>query len=99
MNDTTASSELVVSGSMVFGRVGHLAIEDARLQCHLCGGWFVLLGAHAWHSHGLLAKEYRRDSGCAQQLRWLASNFETEPVVKRQSSFAGTRKGKNGSGK
>src|SRR4029450_957376 len=42
---------------------GRLAIEDGRLQCHLCGGWFVLLGAHAWHSHGLLAKEYRRVFG------------------------------------
>ena len=48
-----------------FGRFGVLA-EDPdgdTVQCHVCGDWYALVGAHANKTHGLRAAEYRRAFG------------------------------------
>jgi hypothetical protein len=38
--------------------------DEEKVQCHLCGGWFVLLGsAHLLRKHGIDADEYRRVAG------------------------------------
>ena len=40
------------------GEVPHDVVED-RVQCHLCGGWFGLVGASHLRWHGWTLKEYR----------------------------------------
>jgi len=47
----------------VHGRVGVLAADGERVQCHVCGGWFANLGQHATFGHGLDVDEYRRRFG------------------------------------
>src|SRR5687768_6327198 len=47
----------------VHGRVGVLADDGERAQCHVCGGWFHNVGSHASQSHGLHAEAYRARFG------------------------------------
>lgn len=48
-----------------FGRFGVLAADPdgETVQCHICGDWYTLLGAHANATHGLKADAYRRAFG------------------------------------
>jgi len=73
----------------IYGRLGHLAVEDDRLQCHLCGRWFVLLGAHAWHTHGLLAREYRRQFGLRASTALASASFRARKREQAALIFSG----------
>lgn len=44
-------------GGPYFGQFGVLADDGDRVQCHVCGDMFDLLGAHANHKHGLAGTE------------------------------------------
>lgn len=49
----------------MYGQLGILSydeIED-RIQCHICGEWFVYLFPHLRWKHGLTLDEYREDFG------------------------------------
>ncbi len=50
-----------------FGQFGVLADDGDRVQCHVCGDMFDLLGAHANHKHGLPADQYRQAFGLMQK--------------------------------
>ncbi len=43
----------------VFGRLGVLATDGQRVECHACGRWFHHLGHHVRQTHNLTADEYR----------------------------------------
>ena len=45
--------------------IGRLLIEDAgsRVQCHLCGRWWALLGMHVSRGHGMSPDAYREQFG------------------------------------
>ncbi|MDE3075535.1 MAG: hypothetical protein KGJ86_08905 [Chloroflexota bacterium] len=43
----------------IFGRLGVLADDGTRIQCHACGRYFLGLAHHVIQSHYLLPDEYR----------------------------------------
>lgn len=47
------------------GFIGALLFDEAtdKVQCHICGGWFVSLSHHIWHTHGMKAYEYKDKVG------------------------------------
>lgn len=51
-------------GTGLHAPVGELVVEEGtcRLCCHLCGGWYVSLGAHV-RAHGHTAETYRATMG------------------------------------
>jgi hypothetical protein len=53
----------------VHGQLGVLLDDGERVQCHACGEWFLHLGSHAFHSHGLRADDYRRTYGLMQKTK------------------------------
>lgn len=44
---------------------GQLVANDdgTRVQCHVCGRWFAVLGVHVARAHGMLGDEYREEFG------------------------------------
>jgi hypothetical protein len=50
-----------------FGQFGVLADDGDRVQCHVCGDMFDLLGAHTNFTHGLAADRYRQAFGLMQK--------------------------------
>jgi hypothetical protein len=53
-------------GTPLFGPLGELMVDrdEQRVQCHLCGGWYRVLGStHIRRAHGLTADEYRELTG------------------------------------
>ncbi|MFT4086308.1 MAG: MucR family transcriptional regulator [Gordonia sp. (in: high G+C Gram-positive bacteria)] len=48
---------------------GVLGSDDTRLQCHECGDWFVNLGAHVVHAHGIPTDDYRETWGLSPLTR------------------------------
>ena len=47
----------------VHGERGVLASDGEKVQCHLCGEWFVSLALHVRQIHDLTADEYREEFG------------------------------------
>ncbi len=45
------------------GAMGRLSAAGDRLQCHLCGRFYVSLAAHVVQRHGMRADEYRETFG------------------------------------
>src|SRR5687768_7586670 len=43
----------------VHGRIGVLADDGERAQCHLCGDFFGNLGGHVSQVHGVSPEEYK----------------------------------------
>jgi hypothetical protein len=53
-----------------------LAAPDGdAVQCHICGYWCALLGAHANASHGLRADAYRRAFGLRKTTALASANY------------------------
>jgi hypothetical protein len=46
-----------------YGELGSLTRAGDRLQCHLCGRFYVSLAAHVVQGHGMRADEYRETFG------------------------------------
>lgn len=44
----------------IFGQLGVLHTDGDRAECHICGGWYKLLGSHTFQAHGLYARTYRQ---------------------------------------
>jgi rubrerythrin len=62
MSDRLGGLVGLVDGMPYFGRLGELAYDpdEDRVQCHLCGEWFRLLGSsHLRRTHGWTLAEYR----------------------------------------
>src|SRR5918912_1159281 len=51
----------------IVGEPGVLRTDGDRAECHICGGWYKLLGSHVFHAHGLYAHTYRRLFGLRQR--------------------------------
>ena len=47
----------------MFGELGTLQIENDRVQCHICGKWFIALGQHVYKKHNISCDEYRKIYG------------------------------------
>jgi len=43
----------------IYGEPGVLRTDGDRAECHICGGWYKLLGGHVFQAHGLYADTYR----------------------------------------
>lgn len=51
-----------LDGTPLYAARGELPVDvdEQRVQCHLCGGWYRALGSsHLWRIHGVTADEYR----------------------------------------
>ncbi len=72
-------------GTGLHAPLGELAIEDGtlRLCCHVCGRWFVSLGAHV-RAHGYTAEAYRRAMGLCATLP-LTSSPLSATIARRQT--------------
>ena len=58
----TLSEPRLTDGTPYVGQLGKLAYDpdEDRVQCHLCGGWYRVLGsAHLRRTHGWTLAEYR----------------------------------------
>ena len=65
----------------MYGELGVLRDDGVRVQCHACGEWFLHLGSHTFHAHGLTADAYRERFGLMQKTKlggpaWLAMRRE-----------------------
>jgi hypothetical protein len=49
----------------MYGQLGVLAYDniDDKVQCHVCGKWFIYLAPHLRWKHNLTVDEYREDFG------------------------------------
>lgn len=57
-----AKAPYVPSGYSVLGALEYNPTKDL-LKCHICGGWFKMLGTHIRQSDGISADAYRRTYG------------------------------------
>jgi predicted nucleic acid-binding Zn-ribbon protein len=83
-------------GTPYFGKLGELAYDpdEDRVQCHLCGEWFRLLGSsHLRRTHGWTLAEYReafhlpaKVAACSRDLSMRQSAHATSQI-KRGSGF------------
>lgn len=56
----------LADGTPYFAPLGEMAYDsdEDRVQCHLCGGWFRIVGSsHLISKHGWSVAEYRRQFG------------------------------------
>ena len=42
----------------VFGEIGVLADDGEKVQCHLCGKWFLILNRHVTGTHKIGLDDY-----------------------------------------
>jgi len=47
----------------VYGDLGVLATDGQRVECHICGRWYRMLGIHVRRTHGMLPDDYKRAFG------------------------------------
>ena len=66
---TEATVQPDVWNGPIFGQLGVLDTDGHRAECHACGGWYKLLGTHAFQAHGLSARTYRQLFGLRQANR------------------------------
>lgn len=86
----------LADGTPYFGRLAELAYDrdEDRVQCHLCGEWFRLIGgSHLRRTHGWTLAGYReafhlqvKVPTCSRDLSALYSNLATEQI-KRTTTF------------
>ena len=36
---------------------------DAKVQCQICGKWYIQVGSHIWNTHKMTARDYRKEYG------------------------------------
>jgi len=47
-------------GEFYFAPIGEMRSDGERVQCHLCGGWYRMVGgSHLRNAHGWTTAEYR----------------------------------------
>lgn len=68
-----------------FGEIGVLKSEFGKLQCHICGKWYIMLGKHA-NTHGLTADEYREEFGLNRTTPLIGEQYQ-----KRKSDLLKSR--------
>lgn len=70
--------------------IGELIADDdgGRVQCHVCGGWYVSLVLHIARKHGLGGEEYRHRFGLARTQPLVAPALSAKM---RQAAIDGDR--------
>jgi predicted transcriptional regulator len=68
------------AGALNYGHLGELAEspDGARVQCHLCGRYWVNLGSHVRATHGLSANDYREAYGLNRTQPLLSPRFRAQ---------------------
>ena len=56
---THATNQRHAEAQREWGRKRRAQYEWGKLQCKICGGWYVQLGSHVVQRHGMTAREYR----------------------------------------
>ncbi len=90
------SPDGVVDGVPFYGVLGEMRVdvEDDRVQCHLCGGWFRKVDARAWLD-GWGVEEYRDAfrlpklmATCSPGVSRRQSELNGEMIAQGRGSFA-----------
>ena len=57
--------------------IGVLLIDDdgSRIQCHVCGDWYINLAQHAYLKHGLPAHMYKEQAGLNHSTKLMSPNY------------------------
>jgi Probable Zinc-ribbon domain/ROS/MUCR transcriptional regulator protein len=85
------SQPRLADGTPYVGELGTLAYDpdEDRVQCHLCGGWYRILGgAHLRRSHGWTLVEYRDAFQLPMQLPACSHEFSQHKSVLAASLIA-----------
>ena len=63
--------------SVGHGYQGVLMYDDQedKIQCHLCGKYYALLGKHTFMAHGLLSSDYRQQFGLSSKMPLCANRI------------------------
>ena len=78
MSARALSQPRLADGTPYVGELGKLAYDpdEDRVQCHLCGGWYRILGgAHLRRTHGWTLAEYRDAFQLPMQLPTCSHEF------------------------
>lgn len=70
-----------------YGKFGVLSKEEGKVQCHICGKWYRLLGSHVVQKHKLLADEYREVFGLGYLTGLLGEEYREKCVKRGKQAF------------
>lgn len=75
-------------GTGLHAPYGELVIESGtgRVCCHLCGRWYVSLGAHL-RTHGHTAESYREEMGLCRTRRLIASSLARSISTRQRQAY------------
>lgn len=51
----------------IHGDLGVRNDDGARVECHVCGGWFLSVASHSWAAHDVTMAEYRAAFGLSSR--------------------------------
>lgn len=57
----------------IYGQIGVLNDDGGKVECHICGGWFVRLNPHIWRAHDTTSREYKSLFGLRLQMGLVSS--------------------------
>lgn len=76
-----------------FGELGKRRYDDEKMQCHICGDFFVSVATHSYRGHSVTAAEYRKRFGLSGRgligpkfRSFLSGDFMRRVGDKRQTS-------------
>jgi len=77
-----------------FGEYGSLEKDQdtGRVQCHICGHWYRLLGSHVWQMHDLLADEYREEFGLGYMTGLVGEELRQKMVAYAKKEYEAGRR-------
>lgn len=70
------------------GQLGVRNDAGDKVECHICGGWFVSLASHIWQGHDMFVREYRSAFGLGRRGLW-SEQFQARMRPIKQSLAVG----------
>lgn len=82
-----------------YGYMGVLLFdgESDKVQCHLCGEWYIALGNHLHKEHAMRAIEYKQEVGLNKKTALIGENMRAKLIksgLERRLKNLQSRKGK-----
>src|SRR3990167_11305295 len=81
-----------------FGFEGVLAMDGNgdKIQCHLCGNWYEVLGNHLHREHNMKASDYKRLVGLRQNTALISEKVREKMVTNGIERFKNLKPGFKG---
>lgn len=77
-----------IKALLQYGEFGILSKQDGKVQCHICGKWYRLLGSHVAQKHKLLADEYREVFGLGYLTGLIGEEYREKCVKRAREEYA-----------